>query len=568
MKEIRYFDFLKSMRSNIYEIHFNDLSYSPPKVDFRGAMIILKPYIGGRLKDQLKAVVPISLYLFLFQIVILRQSIPNATVVALGLGGVIIGLMFFMEGLKLGLMPFGEVIGSTLPLKSKLVTILLIAFTIGLGATFAEPAIGVLKEAGKIVKAEDAPVLYALLNIYSGLLVTCVGIGVGLATVLGILRFLYNWSLKPLIFASVTPTLLLTVYAYLDEGMSSMIGLAWDCGGVTTGPVTVPLVLSLGMGVSLVTGKSDTGMSGFGIVTLASLFPIMAVLSLALYVTSTQDVQAIVAAAAKVSETTTVEPTLWDHPVVANIILAFRAILPLCAFLYLVQKVILREKIQNFGIVIYGIGLCVIGMIMFNLGLAFGLSALGSLVGDILPAAFTELDQVSGSPLYLYQVGIAITVLFAFIMGYGATLAEPALNALGLTVENITNGAFKKTVLMHSVCVGVACGLSTGILKVVFDIPLPYLLIPLYSILIVLTIFSSEKYVNIGWDCGGVTTGPVTVPLVLALGLGVGNAVNVVEGFGIISMASVWPIITVVSVGLWVDHKASQAEDESARSVA
>ena len=347
-----------------------------------------------------------------------------------------------------------------------------------------------------------------------------------------------------------------------------MIGLAWDCGGVTTGPVTVPLVLSLGMGVSLVTGKSDTGMSGFGIVTLASLFPIMAVLSLALYVTSTQDVQAIVAAAAKVSETTTVEPTLWDHPVVANIILAFRAILPLCAFLYLVQKVILREKIQNFGIVIYGIGLCVIGMIMFNLGLAFGLSALGSLVGDILPAAFTELDQVTGSPLYLYQAGIAITVLFAFIMGYGATLAEPALNALGLTVENITNGAFKKTVLMHSVCVGVACGLSTGILKVVFDIPLPYLLIPLYSILIVLTIFSSEKYVNIGWDCGGVTTGPVTVPLVLALGLGVGNAVNVVEGFGIISMASVWPIITVVSVGLWVDHKASQAEDESARSVA
>ncbi len=284
------------------------------------------------------------------------------------------------------------------------------------------------------------------MNIYSGLLVTFVGIGVGLATVLGILRFLYNWSLKPLIFASLTPTLLLTVYAYLDEGMSSVIGLAWDCGGVTTGPVTVPLVLSLGMGVSLVTGKSDTGMSGFGIVTLASLFPIMAVLSLTLYITSTQDVQAIVAAAAKVGETTTLEPTLWDHPVVVNIILAFRAILPLCAFLYLVQKVILREQIQNFGIVIYGIGLCLFGMIMFNLGLAFGLSALGSLVGEILPAAFTELDQVSGSPLYLYGVGIAITVLFAFIMGYGATLAEPALNALGLTVENITNGAFKKTV--------------------------------------------------------------------------------------------------------------------------
>ena len=162
----------------------------------------------------------------------------------------------FMEGLKLGLMPFGEVIGNTLPRKLPLAGVLFIALLLGIGVTFAEPAIGALQVAGSIVDPEKAPYLFTLLNDRSGTTVLLVGLGVGLAAVLGTVRFLRGWSLKPLIFMSLAPTLVLSVIAFMDPELSKIVGLAWDCGAVTTGPVTVPLVLALGIGCLLYTSPS------------------------------------------------------------------------------------------------------------------------------------------------------------------------------------------------------------------------------------------------------------------------------------------------------------------------
>jgi hypothetical protein len=159
--------------------------------------------------------------------------------------------------------------------------------------------------------------------------------------------------------------------------------------------------------------------------------------------------------------------------------------------------------------------------------------------------------------------GIIVVMLFAFVMGYGATLAEPALNALGRTVEELTVGALRKSLLMQAVALGVGVGMLFGVAKIVWGIPLIWLLAPPYALLLYLTHVSSEEFVNIGWDGAGVTTGPITVPLVLAMGLGIGGQVGVVEGFGILAMASVYPIVTVLGVGLWVARrrKAALAED-------
>ncbi|MGB9599296.1 MAG: DUF1538 domain-containing protein, partial [Myxococcota bacterium] len=165
------------------------------------------------------------------------------------------------------------------------------------------------------------------------------------------------------------------------------------------------------------------------------------------------------------------------------------------------------------------------------------------------------------SPLYQYSLGVVIALLFAFFLGFGATLAEPALNSLGITVENLTNGIFKKSMLMYSVSSGVGLGIMLGILKIMFDIQLHNLLIPLYIIGLLLTYFSTEEYVNVAWDSAGVTTGPVTVPLVLAMGLGFGNSLNVVEGFGILSLASICPIISVLSMGLAINIIISKKEN-------
>ena len=538
--------------------------YHPPKLKLQSADIynLLAPYFNVRLIEQVKAVFPLAIYLILFQILILRQPVQEAVLITGGLGAVILGLMVFMEGLKLGLMPFGEVIGTNLPKKSPLPVVLLIAFLLGIGVTFAEPAIGALQAVGSIVNVEKAPYLRTLLGEWAGTLVLVVGMGVGLAAVLGTSRFLYNWSLKPMIYMALVPTIGLTVYCMQDPDLANILGLAWDCGAVTTGPVTVPLVLALGIGIAASGGKGESSLSGFGIVTLASLFPIIAVLCLAVYVSTVTTPEAIIAAA-QASTAVAAVPAWHELTPWAEIKGGAQAIIPLVIFLFLVLKLVLREKVQEAGILTYGLVLCVTGMMIFNVGLSYGLAKLGEQSGSMVPAAFKGIEAVAGSPLYTYALGIFIAGIFAWLLGFGATLAEPALNALGQTVETLTNGSFKKTTLMYAVSIGVGFGLTLGVMKIIFEWPIAYMVIVGYTIGIVLTALSSEEFVNVAWDSAGVTTGPITVPLVLAMGLGFGNAVEAVEGFGILSMASICPIVSVLITGLWV-QRGSSAEKSAA----
>ena len=219
--------------------------------------------------------------------------------------------------------------------------------------------------------------------------------------------------------------------------------------------------------------------------------------------------------------------------------------------------VILKSQLKNRLITIYGLLLSVLGMCIFNIGLTYGLGAIGTQTGSVLPAAFMTLPISESSPIYPSTLGISIVILFAFLLGFGATLAEPALNALGLTVQSLTNGAFKKSMLMYSVAGGVAVGIALGVAKLVLGFDLMSVLIPLYGFGLLLTLFSTEEFVNVAWDSAGVTTGPVTVPLVLAMGLGLGKAVSAIEGFGILSLASICPIVAVLMMGLIIRLKNS-----------
>lgn len=569
-KQVRYGDFLKEVAVNHVSISYNQLTpkaHEPPKkkIELRGIDIyrLVEPYVSVRFLEQVKALMPLVIYLVLFQMFILRQTVTDSGVITFGLIAVILGLMFFMEGIKLGLMPFGEEIGNKLPKKVTLPVVLTIAFLLGIGVTFAEPAIGALKAAGSLVEVEKAPYLYALLNEYSGILVLIVGMGVGIAAILGTVRFLYGWSLKPYIYATVIPTLLLTSYFMMDENLALILGLAWDSGAVTTGPVTVPLVLSLGIGIASAAGKGDSSLSGFGIVTLASVFPILGVMLLGLYISLSVTPEEIIASATAISNIALSEPAWYEVTPGEEIMLGVRAIVPLVIFLIIVMKVLLKERVRNAGTITYGIVLAVIGMCIFNLGLTYGLAKLGGQSGSLVPAAFNTISTADGGiieALYPYAIGLSVAILFAWILGFGATLAEPALNALGMTVQNLTNGVFKKSTLMYAVSFGVGIGIALGVVKLIFEIPLAYLLLPLYTLALILTFFSTEEFVNIAWDSAGVTTGPITVPLVLAMGLGFGNALNALEGFGILSMASICPILAVLATGIWVRFRAKRLE--------
>ena len=721
------------------------------QLSFSQKLSIILSFAKDKVMEQIQCVWFIIMYLIVFQVLVLGLPIVYSLMIAVGILIVIVGLAFFMEGLRLGLMPLGEILGSTLPRKKIfglpcLPSSLAFGFVLGAFATFAEPAIGVLRAAGAGVDPTAAPLLWTILNTGAALLVNCVGVGVGIAVLLGVLRFYKGWSLKPFIYAGVLILSCLTLFMqFEDDRLRHVLGLAWDCGAVTTGPVTVPLVLALGIGVCRIVSTGGSSNTGFGVVTLASLFPILAVICYALYLFNTdkyyyptkstaewhQEIvneakkkgeepddlgryygkgydgdlqkfgdmkaQARIDSAggvgeeelswslspqdrAKVEKHLNEEKSLpdgftlmtkvtdgkivpsplstgdrenvevngakiyvvregfkapdgvWDED--ADIMVALTnkfdffpntfkpdedkngngkldegedfysinpdgsinyaekngeldgpdqdrgavegaiwAIVPLCSILLLVLIVGLKQKPKHLDELFIGIVCAVVGMGLFNLGIALGLTPLGEQLGGNVVSSFETIQpwQSEGfvEPLFKSSTaGKCLAILFGFLLGYGATLAEPALNALGSTVEKITVGAFKKNLLMQAVATGVALGIATGVAKIAFNLELWYLLIPPYGLLLILTFISSEDFVNFGWDSAGVTTGPITVPLVLAMGLGIGAKTGAIDGFGVLSLASVGPIITVLTVGLLVRKKPKADDKDKTSTVA
>jgi hypothetical protein len=561
-RRLRYGEFLSAVRVKQRRVSYKDVhadAGSRPRT--RSLRLVdvhrlLTPYVSVRFFEQLRAVVPLALFLALFQIAALRADVQEGELITFGMLAVMLGLMLFMDGVKYGLMPFSESIGFNLPNRTTPAVVLGFAFLLGGIATFAEPAIGALRAAGGGVDPLRAPWLHLLLTRYPDRLVLAVAIGVGLAVVVGMLRYFFAWRMKTLVIVTLLPCLALTAYAGLDPRLAPIVGLAWDCGAITTGPVTVPLVLALGIGVAAAAGQEDNPLAGFGIVTLASLFPAVAVILVGIGLVGEVPDPAALPAIVGADATA----PWWDQTPAAELIAALRAIAPLILLLWLAQRFLVGETVKQRNIIAYGVVVAVLGMALFNLGLSVGLIPLGNQAGATVPAAFSA--AAGAAPLYPYPLGIGLTLIFAAALGYGATVAEPALNAMGVTVENLTDGAFPKQLLIQAVAVGVALGIALGVAKIVFGWPILPLLLGGYAVALGATLWSDEEYVALAWDSAGVTTGPVTVPLVLALGLGLGKAVGAAEGFGILAMASMGPVVSVLLVGFWIRKSAELAARE------
>ncbi len=690
------------------------------RVGFRHVLGLLIPYVKGRVTTQIKSVWLLIVYLVLFQILVLRIPVTEATVIAVGIGLVVVGLTFFMEGLLLGLMPLGERVGLKLPQKSTFPVVLVFALVLGFLATLAEPSIQILQSTGRSVKAWEAPLLFLMLTKHAQALVYAVGIGVGVAVLLGMFRFYRSWSLKPLIYFLVAGLIAFTAWSFRDQNMIHISGLAWDCGAVTTGPVTVPLVLALGIGISRMVGSQESGSMGFGLVTLASLVPVFSVFVLgAFYLPAVpapmneidffkkehrEKVKSLfrnneelirylfqnASSAAQVAFFDEKPENLMEYlrqlannpslrktvfggdpdgfyrwaalkgteeqrriafenpespkqagvnyfsPIAkdlkvfdllkSNLTVALKAIGLLTLPLFMVLFLVLREKLQQADEVFLGLFFCILGLGLFSIGIELGLDKLGTQVGNRLPSAFKSIAlEEQKSTIYEFDPslvqrsitpdgrkhaffyindgseyvpvpydersydaanrmyhfvptrgplfgqewslwGIGVVLFFGFVLGYGATLAEPALNAMGLTVEELSGGTFRKPLLMQAVAVGVGMGVALGVAKLVWHIPLFWLLAPPYLLLLFITSISSEEFVNIGWDSAGVTTGPVTVPLVLAMGLGLGSQVGVIEGFGILAAASVCPILSTLVLGLLIGRRRKAVLMESVQA--
>lgn len=530
-------------------------------------MRILLPYAYHNIKEQVVIVVPVCLYLIAFQLVVLKYGLDRIGWMTGGIFMVIMGLAFFLEGVKIGLVPIGETVGNTLPKRSSGKTILLFAFVLGVLAAFGEPVIGSLQQAGSGLQESHSPLLYKLLKGKPFYLIFTVAFGVGIAVVIGTMRFLYGWSLKPIVLPLIGTAIVLTLVASQNKQLKEAIGLAWDTGAVIVGPVLCPLVLALGLGVCRATGRGDGGMAGFGMVGLISIIPITMVvlLTFALSFFESGHHDAAHAPAAVAAATATVAAPSKIQILIDATTVGVQAILPIFTFLFVVMRFFLKERgIQNAQLVL-AIFFAIIGLFLFNSGLAIGLSELGNQVGDTLPNAFLPdakppIDATA--PLYQSGIGKVIVLIFALILGYGATLAEPAFNVLGQQVEDVTQGAFKKNLFSQAVAIGVGVGAGLGIASLLYGIDLLYLLLPPYALLLILTIVNEEKYVNIAWDGGAVTTGPVTVPLKLAIGLSLSGATGAGEGFGVLALASAYPVMNILLLGLYIRLKMPREKTE------
>ena len=511
------------------------------------------PYTWHKLKEQLITVIPVCLYLILFQVVILQYGLARIGWIISGTFIVVFGLLFFLEGVRISLSPVGEIIGDTLPQRGSLSVLLLFAFLLGIVGAFGEPVIGSLQIAGSGVDPQKAPLLYELLIGHPIYLTLVISLGVGVAVVIGTLRFLYGWSLKPIILPIVGACIIATILAGQNSELAGSVGLAWDTGAVIVGPVLCPLVLALGMGIFRATGKSDTGMAGFGMVGLISVTPIISVILLT-YVLHLIGITGDATGPGHLIDSG--KPLSVARILLDSMIMSARAIAPVFIFLWLFMRYKLKETSFPLSQYLIGLVFSLGGLFLFNGGISLGLAELGNQVGNRLPFAF----HPPGASLYPAGIGKIVVVAFGVILGYGATLAEPAFNILGRQVEDVTEGAFKKWLFSQAVAIGVGVGAGLGIFSTVYHINLLHLLLPPYIALFLLTIISKEEYVNIAWDGGSVTTGPVTVPLKIAIGIALSHATGFAEGFGIIALASAYPVMNILLLGLYVRYAERRNE--------
>jgi hypothetical protein len=234
-----------------------------------------------------------------------------------------------------------------------------------------------------------------------------------------------------------------------------------------------------------------------------------------------------------------------------SFVMGLRAIVPIFVFLFCFLRFWLKEREIDVPALLVGVVFCIVGLFLFNFGLSVGLGELGNQVGNRLPLTFHPPEHA----LYPTALGKIIVVVFGLILGYGATLAEPAFNVLGAQVEEVTQGAFKKWLFSQAVAIGVGVGAALGMVSLIYQVGLTTLLLPPYIALLILTLLNEEKYVNIAWDGGAVTTGPVTVPLKIAIGIALSHATGFAEGFGILALASAYPVLNILLLGLYVKYR-------------
>ena len=413
----------------------------------------------------------------------------------------------------MAMMPIGEQMGRKLGGRWKLIAVAVICFLIGAMVTIAEPDLQVL--ARQVPAVPDAVIILA------------VAAGVGVFLVVSMLRTRFNLPLGPTLIALYTGVFLLSIFV-----PNAFLAVAFDSGGVTTGPITVPFLMALGTGMASIKGRDE---DNFGMVALCSVGPILAVMLLGLCYQSTE-----------VSYTPFAIPSVFDSQDVGAQFLqglpdymkeVALGLLPIILFFAVFQLASIRLKRRAVIKIIVGIGYTYVGLVLFLTGANIGFMPAGYYLGTTLAAL----------PQYWMLVPIGMVV------GYFIVAAEPAVHVLNRQVEDVTSGAIPQKAIGLALSIGVAVSIGLAMLRVCLGIPIYYLLVPGYAVALLLTRCVPRIFTAIAFDSGGVASGPMTATFLLPLTMGACEALGrdiLTDAFGVVAMVAMTPLITIQVLGL------------------
>ncbi len=472
----------------------------------------------SKLKEAVLSVLPVTAIVLIISFTpLVNLTVTETVAFCVSAAGLILGIALFNLGADLAMTPMGEHMGTGLTKSKKISVLVAVCFFMGLLITVAEPDLSVL--ANQVSTVMNGTVL-----------IVTVGAGVGLLLVIGVVKIVLHKNLSSLLMFFYL--LLFAVCAVMMEnGKIDFIPLAFDSGGVTTGPITVPFIMALGVGIANTVGGRDAKENSFGLIALCSVGPIIAVMFLSIF--------------SKGELGYTLPDYSVDKSLGANfagvlggtVLEVVKALGLIIVFFLILQFTVL--KLPKKRLLQIGVGICYtfFGLVIFLLSVTVGFMPVGFKIGGSLAA---------NSP--------AMLVVLGFVLGLVVVLAEPAVHVLNRQVEEVTGGGVKKIELLIALSLAVGVSICLSLIRIIFKFSLLYYLIPGYLISLALSFFVPGLYTSIAFDSGGVASGPLTSSFILPLAIGACSALGG-EGdvlglaFGIVSMVAMTPLITIQILG-------------------
>lgn len=496
----------------------------------------------GIFRDAARNLLPIIIVVGFFQLVVLRRLPEDWLTIAVGLLIVLAGVALFLQGLDLGVFPIGKNLSDEFARQGSLTLLMAFGFCLGFAAVVAEPALIAVAQQAEIVS--DGQINGLVLRLL-------VATSVGAVVALGVVRIVLGQSLH---WYMITGYMLVVAVTFFAP--EEIVGLAYDSGGVTTNIVTVPLIAALGLGLAAALRGRDALIHGFGIVALAVMVPMISVQLYGIVVYSFGEPVEVVAQGEVVDpagQREVVSPTAGSITLgmLTDLLGMIRDVAPIIAVVLVFQYGVLRRRLAHEHRIAAGFVMVILGLYAFVVGLRMGLFPIGERMAEQLIA----LDTVA----FIY--------LFAFTIGFATTMAEPALIAIGKKAQEAARGRINGSVIRILVALGVAIGIMVGVHRIIAGDSIHHYVMAGYAMVIALTALTPRYIVALAFDLGGVTTSEVTVPLVTALGLGLATQIEgrnvLIDGFGLIAFASIFPIVTVMLYALTVETLSRWRREES-----